>query len=113
MRIDIDDVYEDISDICFDVIDKKTDIWLEKLRENTPEDTYELQKNNKRSEVWEVWWVLQSRIYNDTEYAVFVEESSTDKKYYKAGGRRRWWSPFEQWKGVRMIEKTVSYLENN
>jgi hypothetical protein len=51
MSLDLDDVYKEIDDICYDIIDKKTEKGFDKLKELTPEDTFDLQNDNTRTEV--------------------------------------------------------------
>ncbi len=113
MSLDLSDVYEELDDICESIIDEKTNIGLEKLKELTPEDTFDLQNDNQRSEVIKHRDILKTRIFNDNEHAEFVEYSKKEKRYYKDGWRRKWAKPFTIWKGAWMFRKTADFLENN
>jgi hypothetical protein len=113
MKLDLSDVYSEIDSFAIEVVDEKTDIWFKKLQELTPEDTFDLQNENARSEVDTLWTKVKARIYNESEYAEFVEYSKQEKKYYKGWWRKNWWTPFTTWKGAWMFRKTKLYLENN
>jgi len=54
-------------------LDKYTDVVKKKIDEKTPEDTKELLWNTQRSEVIENGNKLYSRVFNNTEYAPYVE----------------------------------------
>lgn len=65
----------------------------EKIDEYTPEDTYNLTKNNQ---IREGKWLgdrLVGKVENSSNYAVYVEYGRTRtgraNNYYKGGGRRR------------------------
>ncbi len=113
MSLDLWEIYEEIDDICENIIDEKTDKGLEKLKEFTPEDTFDLQNDNDRSEVVKHWDTLKTRIFNDNDHAEFVEYSKQEKKYYKNAWRRSWAKPFTTWKWAWMFRKTQNFLEDN
>lgn len=86
----------------------------EKIDEYTPEDTYNLMKNNQ---IREGKWSgdrLVGKVENSSNYAVYVEywRSRTGRanNYYKWGGRRRWSKPFYRGVGARMYARTKDEL---
>ena len=113
VRFDKTKILKDISKELERNLDKLTDSWLEKLKELTPEDSFNLQDNNSRSEVITVWNKIKTRIFNDSEYVEFVELSKTTKNYYKNSWRRNKLSPFVTSQGARMFLKTEDYIKNN
>lgn len=65
----------------------------EKIDEYTPEDTYNLTKNNQIREGKWLGDILVGKVENSSNYAVYVEYGRTRtgraNNYYKGGGRRR------------------------
>lgn len=88
-------------------LDKFTDIVLDKINEKTPEDTKELLWNNQRSEIIENGDKLYSRVFNDTEYAPYVEywvwrEFKYNKPKWKIFFTWIWaWMYWRTWKEVK------------
>ena len=94
-------------------VDEIKKIWLEKLKKNTPEDTFELQEHNQVSDTITIWDTTKARIFNDDPKVKYVEYSITPKNYYKNSWRRNGGTPFMGWNGAGMFRKTRFYLENN
>lgn len=85
-----------------------------KIDEYTPEDTYNLIKNNQ---IREGKWSgdrLVGKVENSSQYAVYVEywrtRTGRANNYYKGGGRRRWGKPFYRGVGARMYARTKDEL---
>ena len=80
--------------------------WLDVLKksidEKTPEDTFELIKNNKINSPVVEWNIVIWSVSNNTEYAILVERGVQNKKYnyYKGWWRRKWWKPFYVWGSI-------------
>ena len=86
----------------------------EKIDEYTPEETYNLIKNNQ---IREGKWSgdrLVGKVENSSNYAVYVEYGRTRLRrannYYKGGGRRRWGKPFYRGVGARMYVRAKDEL---
>lgn len=80
-------------------IEEATTFLMDKVKAQTPEDTWELQSNNKTQPITESWWIISWWLINDTPYWPYVEYWVNWKayNYYKNGWRRSWWSPFFKW----------------
>lgn len=107
------DFWKQIREMAEKKVDEITEIGLAKLKENTPEDYWDLQEANQRSEVYTLWTTSQARIFNDDPKVHFVEYSNTTKNYYKDWWRRKRGTPFISWKGAWMMRHTKIFLENN
>lgn len=110
--IDLKDIYKDIEDICKEEMQEIVDEWFEFLQKRTPEDRGVLQKDNIKWDIVEYRGDLKARLSNESEYAEYVEFSITPKNYYKDWWRRKGASPFYQWKGAGMFQKTADFIEN-
>lgn len=95
-----------------DWVKEATNLLLEKVRLQTPEDTGELQSNNKKQPTTNTWWIVKWWLINETPYWPYVEYWVGWKSYnyYKWWWRRRWWSPFYTGVWARMFTK--SQFEN-
>jgi len=49
-------------------IREASDMFLQKVRLQTPEDTGELQSNNKSQPIINTWWIIKWWIINETPY---------------------------------------------
>lgn len=80
---------------------------LQKVKDQTPEDTWELQSNNLIIPLTDDWTTVRWGVENRTPYWPFVEYwvNSRSYNYYKNGWRRRWASPFYTWVWARMFTK--------
>ena len=75
----------------------------------TPEDTTTLLWNNKIQWVIKKWNVYFGRVYNDTDYAKYVEYGVRGKKYrYQKPKWNKW---FYTGVGARMYARTVKEKE--
>ena len=103
-------------------IDSKIKLWInkatsylkDKVDEKTPEDTFELIKNNKRELAKKEWDRYVWEVLNDTEYALYVEYGIwwEQYNYYKNSWRKGWWSPFYKWVWARMFTRTSDEEES-
>lgn len=92
-------------------IEEATTFLMDKVKAQTPEDTWELQSNNKKQPITSVWWIIKWWLINETPYAQYVEYVNWPaKNYYKDGGRRKWAKPFYTGQWARMFTK--SQFEN-
>ena len=93
-------------------IREASDMFLQKVRLQTPEDTGELQSNNELQPIINTWWIIKWWVINETPYWPYVEYWVNWKSYnyYKWGWRRLWWSPFYRGIWARMFTK--SQFEN-
>jgi len=84
-----------------------TDFLMWKVIEQTPEDTWELQSNNKKQPITESWWIIRWWLINETPYWPYVEYwvSWKSYNYYKGWGRKRWATPFYTGIWARMFTK--------
>lgn len=84
-----------------------TEFLLWKVREQTPEDTWELQSNNREQPISNNWIIVKWWLINETSYWPYVEYwvGSKSYNYYKWGWRRKWWKPFYIWVWARMFTK--------
>lgn len=109
-KINID--YKAITDKQIKLASKKlekfSDAVLDEVNINTPEDTLKLIKNNKQSEIVKTEWKLQTKIYNDTEYAKKVED--WDWNIYN---RHKWVERYiiHRWNGAHMYKKATFEME--
>ncbi len=99
-------------------LDAFTDRILESVNEKTPENTTNLVWNNERSEVIDNNTSLHTRVYNNTEYAPYVEYGVRGeiRKYHKPRWsvmiERKWawmfWiTAFELWDKFNQVTKNV------
>lgn len=88
-------------------VEQATDLLLNEVQKQTPEDTWNLQSNNKKINVSNSNWIISWWVINETPYALFVEYwvQSKQYNYYKDWGRKKWWSPFYRGIGARMFTK--------
>lgn len=84
-----------------------TTFLMEKVKAQTPEDTWELQNNNKTQPITESWWIISWWLINETPYWPYVEYWVNWKSYnyYKSGWRKNWWTPFYRGIWARMFTK--------
>lgn len=90
-------------------LDKFTDIVKDRVDEKTPEDTKDLLWSNQRSEVIINWSKLHSRVYNDTEYAPYVEYW-VEWKFYEYHKPK--WKTFYSWVWAWMYWRTKNEINN-
>lgn len=68
----------------------------------TPEDTKTLLWNNQISEIIDTWWKILWSVYNDTEYALYVERWLwREFNYHKPK-----WKVFKIWNWAKMFATT-------
>lgn len=89
-------------------VDQVSDEFIEKVRDNTPEDTGLLEKSNVRTEVIRVWDTFQVEVTNKTPYWKYVE-------YWVKGNPYRYnkpkWNIFRVWVGARMYNIATFQLQ--
>lgn len=94
-------------------MDEANKYLLEKIKEETPEDTFKLQNSHTIEPTRKEWSKIIWTISNDTEYAVYVEYWLGKKyNYYKNWWRRKWGSPFKTGDWARMFSKSYDSQEN-
>ena len=82
-----------------------------KVKEKTPEDTYELI-NNYKQDITQTKTKTKGELYNNTEYAQYVEYGvGRPYNYYKGSGRRKGKAPFYIGVGARMMTRTIDNEE--
>ena len=91
-----------------------TDFLLQKVKDQTPEDTRELQNNNRKQPTTNNWMIVKWWLINETTYWPYVEYWVNWKayNYYKWGWRRSWWKPFYKWIWARMFTKAQFENQN-
>lgn len=87
-------------------LDKFSDILIKKIDEKTPEDTKTLIQNNQKSEIIEHNWKLYQKVFNDTEYAIYVEYWVWKIFNYKKNKKI-----FYTWNWVWMFARSKKELE--
>ena len=102
---------EVIRKTAVDFLNQEIDIIYDKVIENTPEDTFSLEKDIKKSWISIRWNSIIASVYADEnwpsrEYQELVEYWSPSWQvynYYKDGWRTKWGQPFKRWVGARMF----------
>lgn len=85
------------------------------MKENTPEDTWDLEKANTRSKVSKNWNIISASVENKTKYWVFVEKWVKNKeyKYNKPRGnifKRQVWARMFQTAHFQLKGKFNTYI---
>lgn len=109
IEIDVNSLLKQQKSKMIKKLDKFTDIVKQKIDEKTPEDTKVLLWNNERSEVIDYWDKLHSRVFNDTEYAPYIEYWVwREFKYNKPKG-----NIFYEWNWAWMYWRTRKEVKND
>ena len=94
-------------------VDNAVEYLKTKIDEKTPEDTFELIKNNKIEKASRNGNKITGKVYNETPYAEYVEYGvrQADYNYYKDSGRRKGLAPFYTGIGARMFTRSADEEE--
>ena len=118
LEFNVNKIFIDKKDDVIEAVNKSLVELKKSIDAKTPEDTFKLIKNNKVRQAKVVWKTVVWSIYNNTEYALIVEEWVRGRKYnyYKDWWRRKWWTPFwiDEWARMfeRWLEDTKDYILN-
>jgi len=96
---------------------KEIEIIYDKVIENTPEDTFALEKDIKKSEIQVRGNSVVASVYADEnwpsrDYQELVEYGAPSGQvynYYKDSNRVKGGAPFKRWVGARMF--TTAFIE--
>lgn len=94
-------------------VNKALEYLKKKIDEKTPEDTFTLIGNNDIEKAIQTGTSIKGSVYNNTEYAQYVEYGVMSKtyNYYKNAGRRGGRAPFYSGIGARMFTKSADEEE--
>lgn len=89
-------------------LDEFSDEFKNKVDEKTPENTKKLLWNTKKGKIFDLGASLHTRVYNNTEYAKYVEYGvSRIFRYNKPK-----WKVFYRWEGAWMFGRTVHEMRD-
>jgi hypothetical protein len=94
-------------------IDKATEYLLDKVKENSPEDTGDYIAWHKIEKAQSNWNTIKWSVYNDMKYAEEVEYwfRSTPVNWHK--NRKQWWPVIYRWVWARTYSRTSDNEEQN